>query len=127
MKYKPFFLLIGVFTLVFSCSNPQESSQADVAVQESTVVVTPTHILSVELEGMSCEMGCGASIRKELLSTQAVERVQFDFKMGRKTNIAHISYNESDISPEKITARITQLNDQQFSIHSIDNKRILTQ
>ncbi len=84
--------------------------------QEAKSTVTPTKLLTMEIGGMSCEMGCGAAIRKELLATDAVERVKFDFKMGRDLNTAEISYDASKISEDKITAIVSRINDKQFTV-----------
>ena len=46
--------------------------------------VVSNKIVAMEIEGMTCVMGCGASIRKELYTTEAVSSVEFDFKEGRK-------------------------------------------
>lgn len=102
------------------------SQEKPVAVDEKTPpattqemekpVVVPTKMLTMEIEGMSCEMGCGAAIRKELLATDAVERVKFDFKMGRDVNTAEISYDASKISEEKISAIVSEINDKQFKV-----------
>lgn len=112
-------LLTGIIVLG-GCSQA-ESIAVEQAVSEDQkteipVVVTPTKTLAVEIGGMSCEMGCGAAIRKELLATGAVERVKFDFKMGRDLNTAEISYDDSKISEEKITTIISELNEKQFNV-----------
>jgi hypothetical protein len=79
-------------------------------------------ILSIEIEGMTCVMGCGASIRKELFSTKAVSSVEFDFKEGRKANTAKISFNKDKITVDKIVVLLSKLNDNQFKIVIISSK-----
>lgn len=114
---KVFFIIVGALVLV-GCSQPEPvitESSTSVNEEEKTVVI-PTKKLTMEIGGMSCEMGCGAAIRKELFATGAVESVNFDFKMGRDLNTADIFYDGAKISDEKITAIISSINNQQFSV-----------
>jgi len=113
-----------VFGLIGACSQVEETASVatDHAIHsEEHTTVVPTALLTLDVKGMSCEMGCGASIRKELLSTKAVDRVKFDFKMGREVNVAEVFYNDSQISAEEITQLVEHINDQQFSVQPISN------
>lgn len=116
----------GVLVLS-GCSQPEgpaveKATPSPVHQEGAKSAVTPTKLLTMEIGGMSCEMGCGAAIRKELLATDAVERVKFDFKMGRDLNTAEISYDASKISEDKITAIVSRINDKQFTIGSTSVK-----
>lgn len=111
----------GILLLSACSQNASEKTvHKEVTVVETEQVsnVTPTKLLSMEIGGMSCEMGCGSAIRKGLLATGAVERVQFDFKMGRDINTATISFDDSKISEQELSKIISELNDKQFSIGS---------
>ncbi len=111
----------GILLLGACSQNSSEKTvQKEVTVVETEQVsnVTPTKLLSMEIAGMSCEMGCGSAIRKGLLATGAVERVQFDFKMGRDVNTATISFDDAKISEQELSKIISELNDKQFTIGS---------
>lgn len=111
--------LTGILLLSACSQNSSEKTiQKEVTVIETEQVsnVTPTKLLSMEISGMSCEMGCGSAIRKGLIATGAVERVQFDFKMGRDVNTATISFDDAKISEQELSKIISELNDKQFSI-----------
>lgn len=113
--------LTGILVLGACSENSSEKTvQKEITVVETEQVsnVTPTKLLSMEISGMSCEMGCGSVIRKGLLESGAVERVQFDFKMGRDVNTAKISFDDTKISEEELSKIISELNDNQFSIGS---------
>lgn len=112
----------GILLLGACSQNSSEKTvQKEVTVVETEQVsnVTPTKLLSMEIAGMSCEMGCGSAIRKGLLATGAVERVQFDFKMGRDVNTATISFDDAKISEQELSKIISELNDKQFTIGSL--------
>ena len=63
---------------------------------KSTPVFTEVHrkgpetrrTLKLEIEGMMCELGCAAKIKKELLEQDAVSSVIIDFDKERETDYA---------------------------------------
>ncbi len=120
-------LFIGLMGLMLACQNdaPAESTTTEtVDLQTVAAAVTPTHQMSIPVTGMSCEMACGGAIRKELLHTAAVNRVQFDFKMARDTNTAVIAYDANKISEEQLIALITKINEGQFTTGQAETTEI---
>lgn len=101
---------------VYSCSKTKEADNLQVPPKTDVVTVVPNKLLSLEISGMTCEMGCGSEIRKKLIATGAVERVKFDFKMGREVNKAEISFDNTKISEDKIAEIVSLMNDNQFSV-----------
>jgi copper chaperone CopZ len=86
--------------------------------------VSPNKLLTVGIEGMSCEMACGGSIRTNLRSTGAVARVQYDFEEGRDVQTAFISFNDEKISEEEILSIIETINEKQFKTHNHSTQEI---
>ena len=84
--------------------------------------VVSNKIVAIEIEGMTCVMGCGASIRKELYTTEAVSSVEFDFKEGRKINTVKIAYDTTKLSVDKIVSIISKMNEKQFSLGKISEE-----
>lgn len=114
---KIFFVIAGALVLGgCSQSEPVIVESSTIVNEEEKPVVVPTKKLTMEIGGMSCEMGCGAAIRKELYATGAVESVSFDFKMGRDINTAEILYDHAKIHEEEISTIILAINNQQFNI-----------
>ena len=106
-------------TLLFSCSSePEVVHLRTVKGQEKeTIKVNANRMLTVEIEGMSCEMACGGSIRTNLKATGAVDRVQFDFEDGREIQTAFISYDSKKISDDQMLKLIQTINEKQFTTH----------
>jgi copper chaperone CopZ len=107
------------------------SDNSPVITHKESKEIGPKHlkanrILSIDIEGMTCVMGCGASIRKELFSTNAVSSVEFDFKEGRKTNIAKIAFDKDKISVDKIVELLSKLNEKQFKIGATSSEEYNT-
>lgn len=105
--------------LLNSCSSNEKPVVVRKVSHKSTFdapKVEVNRLLTMEIEGMMCVMGCGASIRKELRTTNAVGNVEFDFEKDRKTNIAKISFNKDKISADKIISIVSSMNDKQFKV-----------
>jgi copper chaperone CopZ len=116
---KKFFGGVVLLTLFVACGQPEK--QVEVAKQvekkETPISVNANKTITLNIEGMVCEMGCGSSIRKALKDTKAVDRCSFDFKDERKVNVATISFDSTIISQDKIVSIISSLNDNQFKVN----------
>lgn len=108
------------FILILSaCSSSNNEPVSKESVTEKVAEVTPNKVLTLDIEGMECEMACGGSIRKSLIETGAVSRVQFvDFDMNQETNSTKVYFDDSKISQEKIISIINKLNKNQFLVSS---------
>ena len=108
-------LIFGVLIFFINgCSSDVKKTEEPK--EEVAVLVEPNRILSLEIEGMVCKMGCGGAIRKELKATNAVANVDFDFEEERPSNNATISFDKDKISVDKIISIITSINDGQFKV-----------
>jgi Cu+-exporting ATPase len=105
-------------SLVFvSCSEGNKKVSPEVAVlKEKVVKVVGNRLLTLEIEGMTCVMGCGGTIRKELAATKAIESCKFEFEEGRAKNTAKISFDKDKISVDKIISIVSKLNKGQFKV-----------
>jgi copper chaperone CopZ len=117
-----FFLL-----LFFSCTTQEEKiivKNAKTKVEKTMVEVKPNHMLTVEIEGMSCEMNCGGSIRKGLKKTGAVSRVEFKWVEEAEKQITNISYDDTKMNEKQIVALIETLNEGQFTTYPVKSEKI---
>jgi copper chaperone CopZ len=113
------------FTIAFTisaCSGDIEvakdsNNQIEKKAEKSNVHVN--RILTMEVEGMVCKMGCGGAIRKGLKETLGVSEVQFDFKDDRASNTARVSFDKNIISADEMVKVVTELNEGQFKVGSI--------
>jgi mercuric ion binding protein len=124
---KKTFAIFFVIGLLISCNSEEKKIIVRKELHKSTSSpkVISNQLLSIEISGMSCVMGCGASIRKELYATKAVSSVEFDFKEGRKTNIATIKFDTSKINLNQIVSLLSTMNENQFTIgKTISNSSI---
>ncbi len=113
------YLLLTVVTLfVFGCSSEEKKvflrKESHKEIKPNSVKAN--RILTIEIEGMTCVLGCGASIRKELFSTNSVNSVEFDFKEGREVNTANIAFDKDKITVDEMIKLITTMNEKQFKV-----------
>lgn len=111
--------LIALLSMVlFACSSSNESVENNSITSEQVAQsnVVGNRLLTLEIEGMTCVMGCGGAIRSELAATNAIESCEFDFEQGRKKNVAKVAFDKDKISPEEIIAIVANLNDGQFAV-----------
>ncbi len=117
---KRFNVLFICSFVILGCSQNGSEKIQNVESEKEEVVerinVVSTKTLDIEISGMSCEMGCGAAIKKDLFATGAVENVNFDFKMGRDINHVEISFDDNKISDSEIKKIISQTNKNQFTL-----------
>ena len=113
-------LFSGVLILSACSSEPKEVllRTEKGSTEEKKAPVHSSAVLTMEVEGMTCEMGCGGSIRKELKATGGVERVKFDFIEGAEKQKTYVYFDEAKISEKKLKEILTSMNEKQFSISS---------
>lgn len=121
---KRFAILFVSVILLFACNETQAPKTTQNEVKTPAEKVVANKMLTFEIEGMTCIMGCGGSIRKELAETNAVEKCDFDFEADRKTNVVTVSYDENKTSAKELIKIVTKMNDGQFSVGSSEEKDI---
>ena len=123
---KPFALFFSSFLLLSACSSEPNVVLLRTEKKHTAVkpVVQANRLLTLEVEGMTCEMGCGGSIRKELKATGGVQRVEFNFVEGEKIQTAKISFDKDKITADKMVKILTSMNDNQFKIGTMHSEAI---
>jgi hypothetical protein len=123
-----FLSFLACFTFVLSsCSEKKESktiSKTKIIVKTNQVVANK--MLDAEVSGMVCKMGCGASIRKEMLSTDAVQSCEVNYEDDRATNNIKVAFDNKKISSKELISRINSLNEKQFKVVKSEVKEIET-
>lgn len=119
-------LFSGVLILSACSSEPKEVllRTEKGTTEEKKAPVHSTAVLTMEVEGMTCEMGCGGSIRKELKATGGVERVKFDFVEGAEKQKTYVYFDEAKVSEKELKEIVTSMNEKQFSISSSNKGKV---
>lgn len=85
--------------------------------RKEKTIVQANQLMTIQVEGMTCEMGCGGSIRKALKATGAVERVSFDFVEGRNIQQATVYLDSTKVSAGELEMIIRSINEKQFKTY----------
>ena len=65
----------------------------------------------LEIEGMMCEVGCAAKVKKELLELDGVASVIIDFDSDRESDFAIVEYDENTIEPVALASTVNGIAD----------------
>jgi copper chaperone CopZ len=108
-----------LLTVMLACTNqPKEvSTQNNKDSKENKVNVTPNKLMYAEVSGMTCEPGCGGSIRKNLKATGGVSKVEFDFIVGAEKQVCRIFFDNAKVSDAKITEVVQTINSEQYTLN----------
>ena len=115
-----------LFSLLFlaACNDSTIDKKASKIMPTTSKIANTKLALSVQ--GMVCKMGCGGSIRKELLATNAVEKVEVDFVEEKESQLITVYYNNSLSSKEKLLKVINEMNDKQFTAQTISESSYIS-
>ena len=107
--------------IISSCSEEVTTNNTQSESLENNAFFTNA-TATIEVEGMTCEMGCGAEIRKHLKATNAVESCSFDFIEGRDVNTAVVKFDNTKTDANELAEIIRGINDNQFKTHKVSAK-----
>jgi len=121
-------IYIFISLIILSCNSKTEKEitrKEHIETQEdNTPKVNPNKMLTIEIDGMSCVMGCGSSIRKELYATKGVSEVEFDFEEDRTTNVAKIKFDKDLVTVDEMVRIINSMNEKQFKVGKTSTENI---
>ena len=131
-------IIVGVLSVaLFACESAKEPAEDAPKTENNKKSVTPdtsddfevaevdaNRVLTLDLEGMVCSMGCGGSIRKELNATGAVANCEFDFEFERDVDVAIIQFDKNKITVDEIVAIVAEINDGQFKVGKVSSEAL---
>lgn len=86
---------------------------------------TPVTMADLGIEGMSCEMMCGGSIRKALAAL-GVDATEIKMNEGDGPDHAIVTYNEAKVTDAQMVEAIQKLYDGQYKVTSVNiTKQVL--
>lgn len=76
-------------------------------------------VADISIEGMSCEMMCGGSIKKALAQLPGVNSTEIRFIEGEENDHAVVDYDATKVSDEEMIEAIQSLHDGQYKVVSV--------
>ncbi|MFZ2432653.1 MAG: heavy metal-associated domain-containing protein [Lutibacter sp.] len=94
--------ILSIAFMLFSCNDSKKEVSVEKSGIEKQEVAANYKSIEVEIEGMTCEIGCAKTIESKLSKTEGVKysKVNFEAKVGQFT------YDENKISKEDIAKKI---------------------
>jgi copper chaperone CopZ len=105
---------LAIFSFIFGACGTEAAPAIEQ--DESVAKVEPNTQLTMEVDGMSCKMNCGGSIRKSLIGTGGVSTVEFDFEAERATNVATITFDKNLVSVDEMIKAVAETNNGLFTV-----------
>ena len=94
--------ILTIAFVLFSCNEAKKGSEVIESGIEKQEVAANYKNIEVEIEGMTCEIGCAKTIESKLSKVEGVKysKVNFEAKIGQFT------FDENKISQEDIAEKI---------------------
>lgn len=94
--------ILSVAFVLFSCNDAKKEVSEEKSGIEKQEVAANYKNIAVEIEGMTCEIGCARTIESKLSKTEGItySKVSFEDKLGQFT------YDANKISQEDIAKKI---------------------
>ncbi len=116
-------------SLLIACGGA-EAPQADMAAaptrseQEVTITTgTPRTLADISIDGMSCEMMCGGSIKKALAQLPGVAGTEIEFHEGDVTDHAIVTFDPAQVTDAQMVEAIQALHDGQYKVMAVSVTR----
>ncbi|RFC53304.1 heavy-metal-associated domain-containing protein [Brumimicrobium aurantiacum] len=89
---KNFFFVFLTASVLTGCSHSDVESTTE---QNTEQAVNATHMATFDVEGMMCQKGCGAILRKGLYETGGVSEVVVNFNEEKTSNEIKVYFDKS--------------------------------
>lgn len=105
MKFKNIYPFLIVILMLFISCNTSEKKEVNTEINKEIADTENIKNIEVDIEGMTCEIGCARLIQSKLYKTDGVKfaEVSFENKLGK------ISFDANKISTEEIKERIHKI------------------
>ncbi|MEZ4738692.1 MAG: heavy metal-associated domain-containing protein [Flavobacteriales bacterium] len=119
-------LPLALVASLFACSQQPAEVAAELPASVERIVEevaissgTPVTIADISIDGMSCEMMCGGSIKKALGKLPGIASTEINFIEGDEQDHAVVTYDESQVSDADMVRAIQELHDGQYKVMAV--------
>ncbi len=111
------FIFLGAVAFFAPSCSTEQASERNVEITEQIVEGDENIALAIiELEGMSCEVGCARYIKGKLAKLEGVLEADVLFE----EKIARITYDPTIITGQQIVSHINGLNEGQYKVEKVN-------
>ena len=105
--------------LVFCGSGPHPTVET-VYVETHVEGAEDRSTATMSVQGMMCEVGCVAKVRKELLEVKGVASAMIDFEKDRELNFATIEFDADAVSAAELVAKVVAIGDGMYPVPQME-------
>lgn len=125
-------LLVAIVLTALSCGRGPSASESPAATdasitrteQEVTITSgTPRVIANLTIEGMSCAMMCGNSIRKALAALPGVNEAEVRYNEGEEADHAIVTYDAAQVDDARLVEAVHGLHGGQYRVVAVSVTR----
>ena len=99
-----------------SCGGPSADMVPTVYEETRVEGAVERTVAQMSVQGMMCEVGCVAKVRKELLEVPGVATATIDFEKDRSVNVAKVEYDPEVVDAEALVAKVTAIGDGMYPV-----------
>ena len=99
-----------------SCGGPSADMVPTVYEETRVEGAIERTVAEMSVQGMMCEVGCVAKVRKELLEVPGVATATIDFEKDRSVNVAKVEYDPEVVDAEALVAKVTAIGDGMYPV-----------
>lgn len=94
--------ILSLLVVIISCDNTKRESEKIEATVEKEELAVNLKSIEVEIEGMTCEIGCARTIQSKLSKFNGVSYANVDFESKKGT----FTFDSNVVSAEEILTKI---------------------
>ncbi len=115
MRISP--LLCSMLALTWmSCGGPSADMVPTVYEETHVEGAMERTVAEMSVQGMMCEVGCVAKVRKELLEVPGVATATIDFEKDRSVNVAKVEFDPEVVDAEALVAKVKAIGDGMYPV-----------
>ena len=110
-------LLCSMLALTWmSCGGPSADMVPTVYEETHVEGAMERTVAEMSVQGMMCEVGCVAKVRKELLEVPGVATATIDFEKDRSVNVAKVEFDPEVVDAEALVAKVKAIGDGMYPV-----------
>lgn len=131
MNKPALFILIAALAACGEATVPQTETASNVARTVSEVAInsgTPVTKADLSIEGMTCAMGCGSTIKSALAKLPGVSGTEVNFTEAGQTNHVVVTYDPAQVSDAEMVKAVQTIHTGDYKVSAVViTKQVLKQ
>jgi periplasmic mercuric ion binding protein len=118
MKHLSSIIIVFTLLIFISCQNEVEKTKKNIEISIEKKVIEGDEnstTASMNIEGMTCAMGCAKTIEKKLKALEGVSFAEVDFE----SKIATVEYDDKLVDENKLLATVNEIHDGQYQVEKM--------